>query len=47
MKAGFFFQYPVSIELLIKIAKSNSFELVGAFFKNNCNSANSNPYTFE
>lgn len=47
MKAGFFFQYPIGIELLLDIAKSNNLELVGAFFKNDYDSAASNPYIFE
>ncbi|NVO09006.1 MAG: hypothetical protein HXX16_03495 [Bacteroidales bacterium] len=47
MKAGFFFQFPISIELLLDIAKSNDFELVGAFFKNFDNSIGSNPYIYE
>ncbi len=47
MKAGFFFEDPVSIELLLEIAKSNNFELVGAFFKNHDKSIVSKPLTFD
>ncbi len=36
MKAGFFFNVPVDIDLLESIAAKNEIELVGAFFKN-CN----------
>jgi hypothetical protein len=35
MKAGFFFQHPVSSELLLELAKRNNLELVGIFIKNN------------
>lgn len=34
MKAGFFFQNPVSIDLLQNLSDQNSINLVGAYFKN-------------
>jgi len=35
MKAGFFIQNPVSIDLLQSVANRNNLELVGAYFKSN------------
>lgn len=46
MRVGFFFQHPVSIELLLDIAKRNNFKLIGAFFKND-DDLGSKSYTFE
>lgn len=34
MKAGFFFNYPVNIDVLESIAAQNGIEFVGAYFKN-------------
>lgn len=39
MKAGFFFQNPVSIDLLQSVADRNDLELVGAYFKTKDESA--------
>jgi len=47
MKAGFFFQNPVGIDLLQTIANQNNLELVGAYFKNNENSTNAKTYDSE
>jgi len=49
MKAGFFFQNPVNIDLLQSIANRNNLELVGAYFGSNAElfSTNSKIYTSE
>lgn len=41
MKAGFFFQTPVNIDLLQTIANQNNLEFVGTYFKNSEDSVNS------
>lgn len=47
MKAGFFFQNPVNIDLLEAIAIRNNLELIGAFFKNKENPIGSNTKIFD
>ena len=47
MKAGFFFQKPVNIDLLQNLSDQNNLTLVGACFKNHGNSTNSKNFESE
>jgi hypothetical protein len=47
MKAGFFFQEPVSSDLLLSIANQNNLELVGTYFKNKEGLISSNPIIYD
>ncbi|MHC1705626.1 MAG: hypothetical protein AB9846_17125 [Tenuifilaceae bacterium] len=47
MKAGFFFQSPVNIDLLSEISKRNNLELVGAYINDNGQSLEKNKLVFD
>jgi len=47
MKAGFFFQYPVNIDLLSEISNRNNLELVGAYINDKDQSLEKNKLVFD